>query len=57
MRKMIQSFTMLAILWLLLTPAMYGETMGTNPRPRPAVTMSTMLEAVTSAIVSYLGFR
>ena len=55
MRKMIQSLTVLGTLCLLPTPAMYGETMGTNPRPRPAVTMSTLMGAVTSVIFSFMG--
>lgn len=55
MRKTIQLLTLLGLLSVLPTARMYGETMGTNPRPRPAITMSTIVEAITFTVLSFMG--
>lgn len=54
MRKVLQSVTVLGIFCFLSTAAMHAETMGTNPRPRPAV-MAPMIAEVITAMTVFLA--
>ncbi|MGI4826813.1 MAG: hypothetical protein ACRYFU_01260 [Janthinobacterium lividum] len=49
MQKVLQSLTIAGILCVVPTATLHAETMGTNPRPRPAVTVS-MIDAVVVAL-------
>jgi len=55
MQKLFRLFALSSILAFSVAPTLTAETMGTNPKPRPAIPKSTVIEALQQFVFVYFG--
>jgi len=55
MQKLFRLFALFLVIALSVAPTLAAQTMGTNPKPRPAAPKSTFIEGLQQMIFAYLG--